>query len=133
MELRDAQKMEARILTLSSVFRLPSSVFYLLSSVFCTLISMPSNEGIPEKLDTIIIQLDALNRRDRLRTWGSFARGLISLIPMAIFLWSIWYFTQHADELLKKIADESAKAAATYTENKSNELMQQIQKMMPKR
>ena len=94
---------------------------------------MQENSGVGEKLDAIIAHLDRMDRRDRLRTWGSFIRTLISLVPMLLFLWSLWYFASHVDDIIKKITQESAKAAAQYTEDKSGELMKQIQNMLPKR
>jgi hypothetical protein len=64
-----------------------------------------------DRLDVIITFLHRMDRRDRLRTIGGSVRGMLSLIPMLLFLWSAWYLYEHGDELLTKIAQESAKQA----------------------
>lgn len=94
---------------------------------------METKQDVSEKLDVVIMYLQKMDKRDRIRTWGGFARGMISLIPMLFFIWSIWYFAAHGDEIIKKITDESAKAATRYTQDQSGELMKQLQNIMPKK
>jgi len=80
-----------------------------------------------DKLDQILEHLANLDRRDRLRTWGGFFKGIIALIPMLIFIYSMWYFYQHGDELLKKIARQAATQAAEVTKEDSQGLLKQLQ------
>ncbi len=84
---------------------------------------MPKND---DKLDTIIWHLERMDRRDRLRTWGSFFKGLLSLIPVAAFVWGLWYFSQHGDEIMAKIAKQAAEQAAEVTKQGTNSLLDQI-------
>lgn len=86
--------------------------------------------SMDEKLDLIAEYLRQLNNRDRLRTIGGTFRGLLALIPLAVFLWSVWYFYLHGTEIIKMITDESVKSAATYSqqgllEQMTQELQQQ--------
>jgi len=65
-----------------------------------------------DKLDAILVHLQNLDRRDRLRTWGGFFRGIISILPVLVFLYAAWYTTQHFNEILQTIASETAKQTA---------------------
>lgn len=82
--------------------------------------------GMEQRLDAILFHLQRMDRRDRLRTWGGFLRSLIALVPLLLFLWSSWYFYEHANEIISKIAEESAKQAAKYTQDQSAALLQQF-------
>ncbi|HVW66831.1 MAG TPA: hypothetical protein VHA78_03815 [Candidatus Peribacteraceae bacterium] len=75
-----------------------------------------SSPTADEKLDQIVEYLRQMNNRDRLRTIGGTFRGLLALIPLLIFLWSVWYFYLHGTEIIKMITDESVKSAATYSQ-----------------
>jgi hypothetical protein len=92
-----------------------------------------SDQDLSAKLDQMILHLERMDSRDRLRTWGGFFRGLISLIPIILLVWSAWYFYQHGAELMQQIAEESAKQAAKYTQQQSQDLLQRVQGMMPQR
>lgn len=70
-------------------------------------------ESIEEKMDLILIYLHRLDKRDRLRTWGGFLKGLLALIPIIILLWSTWYFIAHKDEIFKEITNQAAQSAAS--------------------
>jgi hypothetical protein len=82
---------------------------------------MPNNTVIvttmDEKMDIIIGHLEAMNKRDKLRTTGAFIRGMLGLIPLIFFVWSIWFAINHGDELLKQITTQAATAAAEATKN----------------
>lgn len=72
----------------------------------------PAPTNVTEaRLNTIVDILERMNSRDRWRTAGGFVRSLISLIPMALFVWSTVYFFLHSDEIMKKIVSLSAEAA----------------------
>lgn len=64
-----------------------------------------------EKLDVIIMHLSRMDRRDRLRTIGSFIRGIIGLIPIIIVLAATWYTVKYGDTLLQKITSMAAEQA----------------------
>ena len=83
-----------------------------------------------ETLEQILLHLERMDRRDRLRTIGGFVRTLIAVIPVIIFLWGSWYAYMHYDELLRKVAEESAKQAAKYTQQQSAGMVEQVQKMI---
>jgi len=83
---------------------------------------------VEEKLDEIVLHLKRLDRRDRMRTIGGFIRGFLALIPLLLLLWSVWYFVQHGDEIMKKIADQAASSAAEFTQQKGQGLLDQLKK-----
>ena len=74
--------------------------------------------------------LERLDRRDRLRTWGGFFRGLLAIIPIAILIFSTWYAYAHLDELLKKVATQAAQSAGEYSKNSSAEFIKSMQEMI---
>jgi hypothetical protein len=71
---------------------------------------MPGS-NVEEKLDIIINHMERLDRRDRIRTYGGFVKGLLALIPLALFLWSGWYVYKHSDEFLERITKSAANQA----------------------
>ncbi|MFA5800413.1 MAG: hypothetical protein WC840_05665 [Candidatus Peribacteraceae bacterium] len=83
---------------------------------------------VEAKLDEIVLHLRRLDRRDRMRTIGGFIRGFLALIPLLLLLWSVWYFIQHGDEIMKKIADQAASSAAEFTQQKGQGLLDQLKK-----
>lgn len=87
--------------------------------------------GVEAKLDEILVHLRNLDKRDRLRTWGGTIKGILSLIPLIVFVWSLWYFYAHGDELLSQIATEAAKAAAAATQKSTEGFMDQFKNFMP--
>ncbi len=80
-----------------------------------------------DKLDTIIEHLKRMDRRDRLRMAGGFIRGLITIIPVLAFIWGGWYFYNHGEEVMAKIARQAAEQAAEVTKQGTEGLMQQLQ------
>lgn len=84
-----------------------------------------------DKLDTIIWHLERMDRRDRLRTWGSFFKGLISIVPVLAFIWGAWYFSQHGDEIMGKIAKQAAEQAAAVTQQGTHSILDQIKNLAP--
>jgi hypothetical protein len=85
-----------------------------------------SPDRVEAQLDVLIAHLARLDRRDRLRTIGGFFRGLIGLIPLAVFIFSTWYFYNHSAEIMQQITEQSARAAAKYTQSGSQALMKQL-------
>lgn len=90
----------------------------------------PTPDTVEGKLDEILVYLDRLDRRDRLRTWGGFIRGIIALIPIIILIWTTWYFFAHADEMMAKITRYAAEQAAGMAQP-NDEIMQQFRLMFP--
>ena len=80
-----------------------------------------------DTLDQILEHLKNLDRRDRLRTWGGVFRSILGLIPIVIFIYSMWYFYQHGDEVLEKIARQAAIQAAEVTKQGTEGILQQLQ------
>ncbi len=89
---------------------------------------IPVPETIEAKLDKIILHLEKIDKRDRLRMIGSFFRFLITLIPILLLLGSGWYFIQHSAEIMKMIADQAASSAASYTKEQSSGMFDQLMK-----
>ncbi len=90
--------------------------------------SESNNAALEAKLDSILAYLDRMNRRDRVRMVGSFVRSMLSLIPLAVFLWSLWYFANNSEDLLKKIANTAASSAAKYTQQSSQGMLDELMK-----
>tara|TARA_Y100000310_G_scaffold343528_1_gene451652 strand:- start:2867 stop:3178 length:312 start_codon:yes stop_codon:yes gene_type:complete len=84
-----------------------------------------------DKLDIIVEFLRRMDKRDRLRTWGGFFKGMISLIPIIVMLGSIWYVYEHGEELLQKITQQAAKEAAAMTSDSAGDIMKQIELVFP--
>ncbi len=80
-----------------------------------------------DKLDVIVECLHRMDRRDRLRAWGGFLRGMLSLIPILAFVLGSWYFYQHGDELMVKIAKTAAEQASEVTKQGTESMMEQLQ------
>jgi len=74
---------------------------------------MPETQKDPiqERLDDIVLYLEKMDRRDHLRMIGGFFKSIIALIPIAIVVWSSWYFYAHSDEILSKITSMATKQA----------------------
>lgn len=68
-----------------------------------------------DKLDAIVMHLERLDKRDRLRTWGGFVRTILGFIPLIFFIVTAWYFYNHTDEILTKITEQAAEAALKMT------------------
>lgn len=73
------------------------------------------------------MHLEHLDKRDRLRTWGGFFKGLLSIVPVLFFIYGVWYFAEHGDEMLEKIAKAAAEQAAAATSQGASGFMQQLQ------
>lgn len=66
-------------------------------------------EILLEKIDEISLHLKNLDRRDRMRTWGGFVRGIISLIPIVLLVLGAWYAYSNIDELITRITSETTR------------------------
>ncbi|PIQ75947.1 hypothetical protein COU78_03200 [Candidatus Peregrinibacteria bacterium CG10_big_fil_rev_8_21_14_0_10_49_24] len=84
-----------------------------------------------DRIDMIVEYLRRMDKRDKLRTWGGFFRGILGLIPLVLMLVSVWYIYEHGDELLKKITQQAAQEAAAMTSNSAQDLMKQIELVFP--
>jgi hypothetical protein len=96
------------------------------ASASSSLPSSASSERVEAQLDVLISHLARMDRRDRLRTFGGFIRGLLGLIPLILLLLSTWYFYKHSAEIMQQVTEQSAKAAAKYTQSGSEALMRKF-------
>lgn len=89
-----------------------------------------TTEKQEDKLDVIIRHLERLDRRDSLRMWGSLLRSLLSIGWLAFLILSTWYALTHWDTILKSVASEAAKQAASYTTKESQSTIDSLQKLL---
>ena len=89
-------------------------------------------QTVGDKLDIVIGYLHALNRRDKLRTYGAMIRSALAIIPLLFFLFSAWYIYEHGDELLADIAKVAAEQAANAAKGGSTKIFEQFKDYMPK-
>jgi hypothetical protein len=87
---------------------------------------------LEERLDLILEYMHRFERRDRWRTIGSTIRNLIAIIPLLVFLGSLWYVYVYGEDLLQKFADEAARSAAKYSQESAEGWMEQLEQYLPK-
>lgn len=92
--------------------------------------SQPPKLPPEDKLDVIIRHLERIDNRDRLRMYGGLVRSILGFIPTLLLLGSLWYVYSKGDELLRKISMESARAAATYTQQSGSDFLKQLQNVI---
>lgn len=63
-------------------------------------------QTVEEKLDTIILYLHRMERRDRARMIGSYIHGMIWLISILFVIWSSWYFIAYGPQLIKEMTEQ---------------------------
>jgi uncharacterized membrane protein (GlpM family) len=85
-----------------------------------------------DKLDIIIGHLEKMDRRDKLRMRAGFIKGMISIVPGIVFIIGLWYFYQHGDEIIAKIAKTAAEQAMEATKAGTDGLMQQLKNFQVK-
>ena len=93
------------------------------------LMKKPIPETTDEKLEEMLIHIRKMDSRDRLRTWGGFFRGIISIIPILLFLGGAWYFYQNGDDVLEKIAKQAAQQAAEVTQRNTQGILDQLKNL----
>lgn len=81
---------------------------------------------IEEKVERILTILNQINRRDRWRTVGGFFRSVISMIPLLLFLGSLWYLYAYGDVLLERLTYEAVKQAAALTGQNLDSILKQL-------
>ncbi len=65
-----------------------------------------------ERLDRILLHLERLDRRDKIRTWGGLVHGILSLIPTVLLLLGLWYFYNNSAAIMQSITQQAAQQAA---------------------
>ena len=81
-----------------------------------------------EKLDEIILHLKRMDKRDRMRMWGSTLHTIITLIPLVLLVVSSWYFLTHWQDVMKQVTSMAPSSAAEYTKNQSQGFFDSIMK-----
>lgn len=82
--------------------------------------------SIEEKMDVILDVLKRMDRRDRMRTIGGFIRGIISIIPIILFLWATWWTIENWDELLDTLIKKSATEAQRISEESTQNFLERF-------
>lgn len=100
-------------------------------------------EQMLEKLTEMSMHLQRLDRRDKMRTWGGFIRGIIGLIPIVIIALGAWYAYSNTDELIRRITSETTKQmmqlvpgrgnASSASNSSSTDYLKQLQEMFNKK
>ena len=83
-------------------------------------------ESTDEKLAEILLHLRRMDKRDRVRMWGSFVRGIIGILPVVVFLYGAWFFYQNGEDFMQKMIDASAKQAAEVLSNGAGGFFEQF-------
>lgn len=86
----------------------------------------PEPKTVEEKLDVMIMHLERMDRRDKMRMWGSFFHSLMTIIPMLFFVWSTWYLYAHFDDIMGTMLEQSAKSAAAATGQGYEDILEQL-------
>ncbi|MBM3227835.1 hypothetical protein FJZ27_03165 [Candidatus Peribacteria bacterium] len=79
-----------------------------------------------QRLDQIVSILERMNKRDKLRTWGGFVRGILHLIPIVILIGSVWFTYAHWDEVLTQITKAAAEQSAAMMRQSAGELQRMV-------
>ena len=82
-----------------------------------------------ERLDAIADHLRNLDRRDRMRMIGSSIRNVLHIGFLIFVVWSSVYLLQHMGEIIKTVAQETAKQTMQYSKEGSADFLQQMQDM----
>jgi hypothetical protein len=80
-----------------------------------------------QKLDLIAYYLERMDRRDRMRMWGSYVHSMLTIIPMLFFLWSTWYLYAHFNDIFGMMMRQTARGAAQTTGEKYEDVLKRIQ------
>ncbi len=83
-------------------------------------------QTIEEKMDVIILHLERMDRRDRMRMWGGYFHSALTIIPMIFFIWSTWYLYTHFDDIMGAMMQQAAGRAAESTGQSYDDVMKQI-------
>ncbi|MBT3292734.1 hypothetical protein HN512_04450 [Candidatus Peregrinibacteria bacterium] len=83
-------------------------------------------DEIDEKMDEVIMYLKKIDRRDKVRMWGGLFRGIITIIPTLIFIWSMWYFYENGDDILRKVSTIAAEQATAITQQHGGDLLEKL-------
>lgn len=86
----------------------------------------PEPKTLEEKMDVMIMHLERMDRRDKMRMWGSFFHSLMTIIPMIFFVWSTWYLYAHFDDIMGTMLEQSAKSAAAATGQGYEDILGQL-------
>lgn len=72
--------------------------------------------SVEDKLDEILAFMHRAERRDRIRTVGSTIKGVLSIIPIAVLLGSLWYFYENGEEVMNTLMDKTIQKSAEYSQ-----------------
>ena len=65
-----------------------------------------TNKSTEELLELVLVHMQNMDRRDYWRTIGGFFKGVLTLIPMVLFLVSTWYIYAYRDTILQQITSQ---------------------------
>ena len=95
-----------------------------------------TDKSTEELLELILVHMQNMDKRDHWRTIGGFFRGLLSLVPVLLFLASTWYVYAYRDTLLenmtKEITTQMAKVLPQTNIVDSSSVMKQLEGIMRK-
>ena len=79
-----------------------------------------------QKLDLMVMHLERMDRRDRMRMWGGVLHSLLTIIPMLFFIWSTWYLYTHFEEIMSTMMQQTAQNAANATGQGYEDVLRQM-------
>lgn len=79
-----------------------------------------------QKMDEILFHLKRLDHRDAIRMWGSFVRGLLTVIPLLFLLGSLWYLYVNKDVLIKNIGQAIGEQAGSAVQSKGTDAINNL-------
>ncbi len=88
-------------------------------------------QEMTKTLKDILLHLERMDKRDKLRTWGGFVRSMIAMIPLILTVWGIWYFYANMDKILSDITEQAARKAAEYSKSSSEKFLEDIKGLVP--
>jgi hypothetical protein len=87
-----------------------------------------SIDDIGRSVQEIAVTLQRMERRDRVRTWGSMVRSTLSLLPLLIFLWSLYYVYKNGEALLQQIIRETVNQTASFAPDSQGNIFQELER-----
>jgi hypothetical protein len=92
-----------------------------------------TNKSTEELLELLLVHMQNMDRRDYWRTIGGFFKGVLTLIPMILFLVSTWYIYAYRDTILQQITTQvTTQMQSMMPTIPDDDFMEKIKPYLPK-